>query len=169
MPPGAGSRPPAAHANADDIARAWELYHVEGLGSVRKVAQALGVSSGTAHNWLATAREALPWVEAMNRAEMRNGMVGRLMTYLGWLMDQQRTGRDPVEVITAALKVEKQLADLLGLNAPSRVQLEDGRAPEPTVRPDVLAAIAEVDRRAAAERRAAGAGPPALPAAGGAS
>lgn len=167
MPPGAGGRPPAAHADAEDIARAWELYHLEGL-SVRKVAGQLGISVGTAHNWISTAREALPWVEAMNRATMRDGQAGRLMTYLSWCMDQQRTGRDPLEVIETALKVEKRLADLLGLDAPGRLQLEDGRAPQPTVRPDVLAAIAEVDRRAAAERRAAG-GPPALPAAGGAS
>jgi hypothetical protein len=140
-----GSQP-----DAEDIARAWELYHVECVGGVRQVASRMGISIGTAHSYLATAREHLEWVHALDRAEHRDGMIGRLLTYLSWLMEQKTTGRDPLEVIKVALQVEDRLRAVMGLDAPARLSVTDDRE-QPGVRPDVIAAVRQVEQ--AAERR----------------
>lgn len=133
------------------IGEAWRLYHVRNL-SVRQVAAEMGVSRGTAHNYIKTAELGRMYVDLLDRAEQRGGQAARLREYLRLLMEQINNGRDVVEVIPVMLGVEKRLADLLGLDAPTRVAVDDGRQPE--VRPEVIAAVRAVERAAADERRA---------------
>lgn len=134
----------------ETVARAWEL-HVEGR-SVRYIAEALGVAPSTAASYVKQGRGAEQYIDLLDRAEERLRSATRLDLMTAWLADDYRQGRGTArEIVPVLVQVEARRARLLGLDAPTRVAVDAGPAPE--VDPATVAAVRAVQQRAAAEEK----------------
>lgn len=140
---GAGSGPPPP--SPELVARAYEL-HLEGCSLVR-VAEHLTAETGrrvarsTVYEWVKQARSTEVYIELFERAEEVQRSSLRLDIALGIVVDALRTrGSDPVEVAKVIVKIEERRARLLGLDAPTRVSVEDSTTP-PEVDPATVAAV----------------------------
>jgi hypothetical protein len=140
---------------AELIAKAGELRTSEGL-STRAVASRMGIPHSTARDYIRIAEQHGEWVDLFSRAEMSQALGLQGMEILGRVKGAIDETEEPAELARLApiwFKGAGQLAQLFGLNAPTRVQTEDvtdrGRA---NMDPEIVAAVREAQRRAARER-----------------
>lgn len=155
-----GDEPTPEPTRAERVARAWELT----TGNApecrdgqpmdqRSAARVMGVSQMTISRYVREAQDSQIWIDATDRAEGRQALAVRTVRILDRL-DKMMT-EDPdrtLEVAPVWFKGAGQLAQLLGLNAPTRVQNEtvSRTAAEPD--PEITAAVSRAQQRAARER-----------------
>lgn len=144
-------------SRADLIARAWELStgnapecHDRPM-STRRVAREMDIPHSTARDYIKEAHEVQGWIDLLDRAEGRQALALRTMRVLDRLDKVMEDDERLVEVAPVWFKGAGQLAQLLGLNAPVRVQNETVR-PNVEPSPDVAEAVRAAQRRAARER-----------------
>lgn len=123
---------------------------------MRWIAEKMSIPASTAHDWIKQGRAAEVYIDLLDRAEERVRMATRLDFYTSMLMDQWRTQmtKEPTQasdIVPILLRIEERRAKLGGLDAPTRVAVEDGRTPEPD--PRTVAAVRAAQQRAAAETR----------------
>lgn len=136
---------------AQKVARAYELATVH-RWSQRQIAAELGVSQPTVSAWIAEGRVAEGHIHLVDRAEQRVYSAHRLDFWNAELVTTYRRGGISLkDAVPLAVALEKRRADLLGLDAPTRVQV-DQPVPEPD--PEVMAAVREAQRVAHAEQAA---------------
>lgn len=134
------------------IARAWELSTQQNL-STRAVAREMDIPHSTARDYIREGVENAQWIDLLDRAEGRQALAVRTVRILDRL--DKMMAEDPdrtLEVAPVWFKGAGQLAQLLGLNAPTRVQNEtvSRTAAEPD--PEITAAVSRAQQRAARER-----------------
>lgn len=139
------------------VARAWEMSANESRG-VRYIGEKLGVAPSTAARYVNEGRIAEQYIDLLDRAEARLRSATRLDAMTSWLADAYQNGGDAIKIVPVLLQIEARRAKLLGLDAPTQVQVNDQR--EPTPDPAIITAIREVTRAAEDDERAlmAGAG-----------
>lgn len=136
----------------EQVAKAWELHAHEGR-SARYIAEQLHISPDTAARWVREGKAAEQYIDLLDRAEERVRMATRLDFYTGALVSEFQAGAAKLtEVIPILLKIEERRAKLVGLDAPTRVAIEDASQPEPD--PRTVAAVRAAQRKAADEERA---------------
>jgi hypothetical protein len=134
------------------VAKAWELHAHEGR-SARYIAEKLHISPDTAARWVREGKAAEQYIDLLDRAEERVRMATRLDFYTGALVSEWHGGvAKAVEVIPILLKIEERRAKLVGLDAPTRIAVEDSRSLE--VDPATVAAVRKAQQRAAEEEKA---------------
>lgn len=134
------------------VAKAWELHAHEGR-SARYIAEKLGISPDTAARWVRDGKAAEQYIDLLDRAEERVRMATRLDFYTGALVSEWNGGvAKATEVIPILLKIEERRAKLVGLDAPTRISVDDGTVPE--VDPRTVAAVRAAQQKAADEERA---------------
>lgn len=134
------------------VAKAWELHAHEGR-SARYIAEKLNISPDTAARWVREGKAAEQYIDLLDRAEERVRMATRLDFYTGALVSEWHGGvAKAVEVIPILLKIEERRAKLVGLDAPTRIAVEDSRSLE--VDPATVAAVRKAQQRAAEEEKA---------------
>lgn len=134
------------------VAKAWELHAHEGR-SARYIAEKLQVSPDTAARWVRDGKAAEQYIDLLDRAEERVRMATRLDFYTGALVSEWNEGAaKAAEVIPILLKIEERRAKLVGLDAPTRVSVEDDRVV--AVDPKVVAAVRAAQRQVADEEKA---------------
>lgn len=134
------------------VAKAWELHANEGR-SARYIAEQLHISPDTAARWVREGKAAEQYIDLLDRAEERVRMATRLDFYTGALVSEWNGGLAKAsEVIPILLKIEERRAKLVGLDAPTRIAVEDTRSLE--VDPATVAAVRKAQQRAAEEERA---------------
>lgn len=97
------------------LSRKNEAYELRLRGkSYRAIAEALGISVGTAHRWVQEICDAvvLPNVESVRKQE-----IDRLMRYLDALDERIEDGDD--KAIGLAIKVSERLTKMLGVDMPT--------------------------------------------------
>lgn len=145
---------------AATVAKVWELATGRGPSgqrmSSRAIAAELGISQPTAARMMREAEQAEGFIDLLDKAEARVAQALRLNEYMTWLRKRVEQGAKAEVVIPVAMQVENRWAKLHGLDAPTRVQVsDDPESKEPN--PEVLAAVRDARRRAAAERHEIGA------------
>lgn len=142
---------------AQTVARVWELGTKHGK-STREIARELGISQMTAVRMLREAEAAEGYIDLLDKAEARVAQALRLNEYMQWLRKRIDEGAKAEVVIPVAMKVEDRWAKLHGLDAPTRVAVQDERE-EKGPNPEVLAAVREIRERNAQDRNEIGAPP----------
>lgn len=155
---------------ADLAARAYELYAQ--YGSLNKVREHLAVddttrrvcggvrhfSRDTIRTWLGEARAAEAYVDLVDTARRREDSDTRLSLLGAMLWDRYRIDRPQdwdtmIKLVDQLRKLERDRMDLHGLKAPIKVQ-NVGPEDAHIVPPDMVAAVAALERRARARQQA---------------
>lgn len=136
---------------ADLIARAWHLSTQEGL-STRAVAREMGIPHSTARDYIREAHDVQGWIDLLDRAEGRQALALRTVRVLDRLDKIMQDDERLVEVAPVWFKGANQLADLLGLKAPVRIQNENVNRPAEPMNPEIVAAVRNAQAKAARER-----------------
>lgn len=136
----------------DEIARAYKL-HLDGA-TIRAIADELGIAGSTAH---ARVRAALDTERVVGDAEDRRAARAREAAALdGWaeIAEQHaRSAEDPIPAVRALTALSARRSRLLGLDAPTRVNVTDDR-PAPQPDPEIRAAVQRAQAEAARQRAA---------------
>ena len=144
---------------AELIARAGELRTGRGL-SVRAVAREMGIPHSTARDYVKLAERHTEWIDLFDRAEMSQALGLQGMEVLSRVKAAIDEADEPDTLAKLApvwFRGAGQIAQLFGLNAPTRVQTEDVTPasryrPDPELAAEIRAAQAEARARRAAER-----------------
>lgn len=138
---------------AELIATAWNLSTQEGH-STRGVAREMGIPHSTARDYIREGVENAAWIDVLDRAEMSQTLAVSGMSILGRIKAAIDRAEEPDELAKLApvwFKGASQVAQLLGLNAPTRVQNETvTRAAEPN--PEIVASVRAAQQEAARRR-----------------
>lgn len=136
-----------------EVAAAWAL-RARGL-SVRAVAAELDVSVATAHARIRAGEDAERATGVLDRDRARAADAAVIDVWLGRLdaayLDPDAPIERTVKAVTAAVRLLERRAKLIGTDAPVRVRVGEDREP-PQPDPEITAAVARAQERAAAER-----------------
>lgn len=142
-------------SRAEKVAWVWQLHAVE-RQTIREIAAVTGLSVGSVHNYLKEARAAEVHVQLLDVAEQRDLMAVQLDAINAALFAEYQQGTKMSQIAPILLQIMTRRARLLGLDAPTRVAVENDGAESP-VDPEVLAAVREVQRQNLVDRRELGA------------
>lgn len=143
-------------SRAEKVAWVWQLHAVE-RQTIREIAAATGLSVGSVHNYLKEARAAEVHVQLLDVAEQRDLMAVQLDAINAALFAEYQQGTKMSQIAPILLQIMTRRARLLGLDAPTRVAVEDDGSSQSPVDPEVLAAVREVQRQNLVDRRELGA------------
>lgn len=115
---------------------AYRLNERDGL-STREIAElftkrgpASAMSYTKVHRLIKEARDELPWLEILDRDNLRAAQAGRLEDLYSWVKKELVAGRvDMLKAATVLLKIEDRVAKLGGSDAPTRIDVS-GKAVE---------------------------------------
>lgn len=153
--------PPTA-PDDEVIARAWRLKTKEGR-SIREIAATIGVSPTTAHDYVKRGRVAEMWIELLDRAEQRADATARLGEYLRKAMEwlaQAESAAEAAAMLNVLLGIEKRLAQMLGLDAPTRLAVGNDEGPAATPDAGLMRAVRAYRDRDEMDTRELNAGRP---------
>ena len=140
---------------AELIARAGELRTSEGL-STRAVATRMGIPHSTARDYIQLAESHREWVDLFSRAEMSQalGLQGmEILARVKGAIDQASSPDDLAKLAPVWFRGAGQIAQLFGLNAPTRVQTEHVGTPTGSpLDPEIVAAVRKAQQEAARRR-----------------
>lgn len=142
-------------SRAELVASVWDMHSTSRM-TVRAIAAETGLSVGTVHNYIQEGRAAEGYIKLLDIAEQRMAMAERLDAYTTISMREHLQGMKWDRVLPLLIQLETRRARLLGLDMPLRIANENG-GERPEVDADNLAAVREMQQRAAAERRELGA------------
>lgn len=128
-----------AGARARRIAESYRLYELEG-NKLEDVANVLGVSIATAWRDVQEAKAQIALLPWLDKEDARTAARMRLRAMRAWAYsDASATGGKALEYIPLLLKIEEREARLMGLDAPSRIDLNGPGGPRPD--PKIIAEI----------------------------
>lgn len=144
-------------SRAEKVAWVWQLHAVQRM-TIREIAAETGLSVGSVHNYLQEGKAAEVHVQLLDIAEQRDLMAVQLDAINAALFAEYEQGTKMSKIAPILLQIMARRARLLGLDAPTRVAVESDDS-EKGMDPETLAAVREVQRRNAVERRELGAPP----------
>ena len=118
----------AARLRAALAVEAYRLNERDGM-STREIAELFtqrgsAISHTTVHRMIREARAELPWLEILDRDNLRAAQAGRLEDLYSVVKQEMRAGRvDLLQAIDRLLKMEALIAKLGGTDAPTRTQV----------------------------------------------
>jgi hypothetical protein len=144
-------------AKRDLKLRAWQMATQEQpRKSLRNIAAELGIGLATASRYVQEVEQAGEFIDLLDNAEARVAQAMRFREYIQLLRARIDQGAKAEAVLPVSMRVEDSLAKLHGTYMPAKVAISDDRDAA-QVDPELLAAVREAQRRAAAERREVGA------------
>lgn len=140
---------------AELIAQAGELRTGRGM-STRAIAAELGIPHSTARDYIKLAEQHTEWIDLFERAEMSQalGLQGMdILSRVKRAIDETDEPEALAKLAPVWFKGAGQLAQLFGLNAPTRVQTEMVNRPSSQeMNPEIVAAVRNAQTEAARRR-----------------